>query len=73
MRLSLDILALSVSLPLAITAQGGAFRAYHLTDVGLQTVRVRSPRAGHGLRETKRLVDVLERSTGCYELWFWVL
>lgn len=41
-----------------------------LKDVGVETVMVRYPREGHGLRETKHLVDVLERSMAWYERWF---
>jgi dipeptidyl aminopeptidase/acylaminoacyl peptidase len=41
-----------------------------LKDVGVETVMVRYPREGHGLRETKHLVDVLERSIAWYERWF---
>jgi len=43
-----------------------------LKDVGVETVMVRYPREGHGLRETKHLVDVLERSIRWYERWFQV-
>jgi dipeptidyl aminopeptidase/acylaminoacyl peptidase len=43
-----------------------------LKDVGVETVMVRYPREGHGLRETKHLVDVLERSMRWYERWFQV-
>ena len=43
-----------------------------LRDVGVETVMVRYPREGHGLRETKHLVDVLERSMRWYERWFQV-
>ncbi len=41
-----------------------------LKDVGVETVMVRYPREGHGLRETKHLVDVLQRSIQWYERWF---
>lgn len=43
-----------------------------LRDVGTEAVMVRYPREGHGLRETKHLVDVLERSMRWYERWFQV-
>jgi dipeptidyl aminopeptidase/acylaminoacyl peptidase len=38
-----------------------------LKDVGVETVLVRYPREGHGLRETKHVVDALERSIVWYE------
>lgn len=41
-----------------------------LKDVGVETVMLRYPREGHGLRETKHLVDVLDRSLAWYERWF---
>ena len=41
-----------------------------LKDVGVETVMIRYPREGHGLRETKHLVDVLDRSIAWYERWF---
>ncbi|MCC7177485.1 MAG: S9 family peptidase [Acidobacteria bacterium] len=37
-----------------------------LHDVGVETVMVRYPREGHGLRETKHVVDALERSIAWY-------
>ena len=33
-----------------------------LKDVGVDTVMVRYPREGHGMRETKHVVDALDRS-----------
>ncbi len=38
-----------------------------LKDVGVETVFVRYPREGHGLREPKHIVDGLERSIHWYE------
>lgn len=38
-----------------------------LKDVGVETVMVRYPREGHGLRETGHRVDLIERSVGWYE------
>ncbi|MDH4063870.1 MAG: S9 family peptidase [Acidobacteriota bacterium] len=37
-----------------------------LHDVGTQTMMVRYPREGHGLRETRHVVDALERSIAWY-------
>ena len=36
-----------------------------LKDVGVETVMVRYPREGHGLRETKHVVDSIDRSIAC--------
>jgi dipeptidyl aminopeptidase/acylaminoacyl peptidase len=41
-----------------------------LKDVGVDTVMVRYPREGHGLRETKHVVDALERSIAWYKKYF---
>jgi len=41
-----------------------------LRDVGVETVMVRYPREGHGIRETKHTVDVIERSIAWYERHF---
>ena len=41
-----------------------------LKDVGVETVMVRYPREGHGLREPKHLVDLMERSVRWYEKHF---
>ena len=41
-----------------------------LKDVGVDTVMVRYPREGHGLRETKHIVDALERSIAWYKKYF---
>lgn len=41
-----------------------------LKDVGVQTVMVRYPREGHGIRETKHVVDVIDRSIAWYETYF---
>ncbi|MEZ5288471.1 MAG: S9 family peptidase [Vicinamibacterales bacterium] len=37
-----------------------------LHDVGIETVMLRYPREGHGLRETRHVVDALERSIAWY-------
>lgn len=41
-----------------------------LKDVGVDTVFVRYPREGHGLRETKHVVDSIDRSIAWYEKHF---
>jgi dipeptidyl aminopeptidase/acylaminoacyl peptidase len=41
-----------------------------LKDVGVETVFVRYPREGHGLREPKHLVDSIDRSIRWYEKHF---
>ncbi len=41
-----------------------------LKDVGVETVFVRYPREGHGLREPKHLVDSIDRSIKWYEKQF---
>jgi dipeptidyl aminopeptidase/acylaminoacyl peptidase len=41
-----------------------------LHDVGVETVMVRYPREGHGLRETRHIVDALDRSIAWYERFF---
>jgi dipeptidyl aminopeptidase/acylaminoacyl peptidase len=41
-----------------------------LKDVGVETVMVRYPREGHGIRETKHVVDLVERSLSWYERHF---
>ena len=41
-----------------------------LKDVGVETVMVRYPREGHGLRETKHVVDWIDRSIDWYEKHF---
>ena len=41
-----------------------------LHDVGVETVMARYPREGHGLRETKHVVDALERSIAWYRRYF---
>lgn len=38
-----------------------------LHDVGVETVMLRYPREGHGLRETRHVVDALERSIAWYK------
>lgn len=41
-----------------------------LKDVGVETVMVRYPREGHGVRETGHAIDLLERSIAWYERHF---
>ncbi len=41
-----------------------------LKDVGVDTVMVRYPREGHGLREPKHVVDMIDRSIKWYEKYF---
>jgi dipeptidyl aminopeptidase/acylaminoacyl peptidase len=41
-----------------------------LKDVGVETVMVRYPREGHGLRETKHVVDSIDRSIQWYDRHF---
>jgi dipeptidyl aminopeptidase/acylaminoacyl peptidase len=41
-----------------------------LKDVGVETVMVRYPREGHGLRETKHVIDSIDRSIAWYERHF---
>ena len=41
-----------------------------LKDVGVETVMVRYPREGHGLREPRHVVDMIERSIRWYEKYF---
>jgi dipeptidyl aminopeptidase/acylaminoacyl peptidase len=41
-----------------------------LKDVGVPTIFVRYPREGHGLRETKHIIDSYERSLAWYERHF---
>jgi dipeptidyl aminopeptidase/acylaminoacyl peptidase len=41
-----------------------------LKDVGVPAVFVRYPREGHGLRETKHIIDALDRSIAWYDRWF---
>ena len=43
-----------------------------LRDVGVEAVLVRYPREGHGLREGKHLVDLMDRSVAWYEKHFGV-
>ena len=37
-----------------------------LKDVGVETIMIRYPREGHGIRETRHVVDVVERSIAWY-------
>jgi dipeptidyl aminopeptidase/acylaminoacyl peptidase len=41
-----------------------------LQDVGVETVLVRYPREGHGLREPRHLVDLMDRSAAWYRRHF---
>ena len=41
-----------------------------LRDVGVDAVMVRYPREGHGIRETKHVVDVIDRSVAWYRKYF---
>jgi dipeptidyl aminopeptidase/acylaminoacyl peptidase len=41
-----------------------------LRDVGVETIMLRYPREGHGLRETKHVVDALDRSIAWYDRHF---
>jgi dipeptidyl aminopeptidase/acylaminoacyl peptidase len=41
-----------------------------LKDVGVDTVMVRYPREGHGIRETKHVIDWTNRSIAWYEKYF---
>jgi dipeptidyl aminopeptidase/acylaminoacyl peptidase len=41
-----------------------------LKDVGVEAIMVRYPREGHGLRETKHVVDALDRSIAWYDRHF---
>jgi dipeptidyl aminopeptidase/acylaminoacyl peptidase len=41
-----------------------------LKDVGVETIMVRYPREGHGMRESKHLADVIERSIAWYDRHF---
>ncbi len=38
-----------------------------LKDVGVETVMVRYPREGHGIREPKHVVDLIDRSIAWYK------
>jgi dipeptidyl aminopeptidase/acylaminoacyl peptidase len=41
-----------------------------LKDVGVETVMVRYPREGHGIRESKHMVDSIDRCISWYEKYF---
>ena len=41
-----------------------------LKDVGTEAVMVRYPREGHGIRESKHVVDSIDRSIRCAEALF---
>jgi len=41
-----------------------------LKDVGVETILVRYPREGHGIREPKHVVDLIDRSIAWYEKHF---
>jgi dipeptidyl aminopeptidase/acylaminoacyl peptidase len=38
-----------------------------LKDVGVETVMVRYPREGHGVRETRHIIDSIDHSIAWYE------
>ena len=41
-----------------------------LKDVGVETIMVRYPREGHGIRETTHVVDIIDRSLAWYDRHF---
>ena len=41
-----------------------------LKDVGVETIMVRYPREGHGIREPKHVVDLIDRSIAWYRKHF---
>ncbi|HYU80170.1 MAG TPA: prolyl oligopeptidase family serine peptidase, partial [Vicinamibacterales bacterium] len=41
-----------------------------LKDVGVETIMIRYPREGHGLRETAHVADSIERSIAWYRTHF---
>jgi len=41
-----------------------------LKEVGVETIMVRYPREGHGVRETKHVVDIIDRSLAWYDKHF---
>ena len=41
-----------------------------LKDVGVETVMIRYPREGHGIRETQHTIDLIDRSIAWYEKHF---
>jgi dipeptidyl aminopeptidase/acylaminoacyl peptidase len=41
-----------------------------LKDVGVETIMVRYPREGHGVREIAHQIDLIERSIAWYEKHF---
>ena len=41
-----------------------------LKDAGVETIMVRYPREGHGVRETRHVVDIIDRSIAWYERHF---
>jgi len=41
-----------------------------LKDVGVPVVMIRYPREGHGVRETKHVIDFIDRSIAWYNRWF---
>jgi dipeptidyl aminopeptidase/acylaminoacyl peptidase len=41
-----------------------------LKDAGVETIMVRYPREGHGVRETRHVVDVADRSLAWYDRHF---
>ena len=41
-----------------------------LKDVGVETIMIRYPREGHGVRESAHIVDMMNRSIAWYERHF---
>jgi dipeptidyl aminopeptidase/acylaminoacyl peptidase len=41
-----------------------------LRDAGVESIMVRYPREGHGVRETRHVVDVVDRSIAWYKAHF---
>jgi dipeptidyl aminopeptidase/acylaminoacyl peptidase len=41
-----------------------------LKDAGVETIMIRYPREGHGVRETRHQIDVIDRSIAWYEKHF---
>ena len=41
-----------------------------LKDVGVPVIMIRYPREGHGVRETKHVIDFIDRSIAWYNRWF---
>jgi dipeptidyl aminopeptidase/acylaminoacyl peptidase len=63
--------SLDVSISNLVTQNSEAEQFYiALKDVGVETLMVRYPRGGHAIRETKHVVDAVERSGAWYERHF---